>query len=1550
MHDASAPQPGGAPPPKPAQQLNVQAVQSNAYASVTGKDSSPQETVTMYSLFVSSIVSILSLQLARSHAAIPLNYRTFLLPSPPLNTERGDEPSGEHLHQDFCMLSLKVHLTTGGSLLISTSLASHTPYKRIITSLVPSRPDFLVRVAPSGLLARVISRDESMSNFALISQEPGPRKKSRTLRDQSIDRWKKQVISWLSIRGLELPGLDKVESWVTVQPGSCTNISISNVGHGSAWSYLWPAALCFYTQDAYTEWREQYTPSSGNTRTHSPYGHHSFDEVVSSWFAWNNRVGYRDPLTAAQDWLQGKSDRESATEMKRKARKARDETSQGVPTHNDGSAAFPASPLYSRSGAYGDMQAVGGVYPTPPDGVVGHGSATSGNVDTASAPAQAPIPQWPSSQPTNNGGATAAPSTMSAVVHLDGTRSTTTGNGDVRASSDDPHDDLFGSIGAMEDDFGASGVTDADFNFFDDEDMDGFDDMDEDTKEAVTASAQVLSEPNQDKLDKESVTTDAHAKADAGIGDTDHSMTGVKAETTVVSPAVQAIQSVPSDDKVEGVKLDAPTNGDVVQEDPDLTSMSSPPLEPSMIKLKLIGGLEQQRPPDTSSALKRGVARPGEYDVVEFNPGLMLSDQKYGAAGRFDYSSEQDKADFPHKPEGLLDLRLLKAHQSDVSKTPRKSQSASKMDSLSSIAYKPLQSDADIEGSSFSADGVSDAESLDSDQESSVAVTVSASQMTRSQQRSKRKRDLDDAVATPTSVATSRAEEGGLELLQQQEVEDSLVTDFAALDALSPGSSDWSLIDYPLPSTSPAFQAPKTIHLSESHPLDSSDLADAEWRSQSNSNRAPLSLDGRTLIFVAQILTDQLVSTTLDMFPNSVMESGIIDENQNNDVSMAIDASRMLQQTVIQLFPTAVHCDFLKYITTQDTFPDLPQPGKAQARPMFRRTNTGTDGSGLPNNALFSVASPHVRVRRADAMWDLLPPALSFWETLGLAPTYGPKNVTALCIYPAGNDLQHAAQLFLSSIGMVYENCRLGEHISETENGGQVAVTIPENATFSETMAAYREACVQLGKSIASWDMSDQTESDNFVVYIINPFDYPEAMWHICVAFCALFKAYEEATKSRSVSRPDVVLQIMPIRYIAAFDRPIILDPSTLIKLSREVYDRCPPSQSTDERSALSIRSAASVQLEEILPKQLFFKPVVDPPAALLYENSYMHVAYACSMEGNWITAAWTDNPGKHQATASYCTAMGRTFAEVAREIWQTTMDILQGRRVAWRLCIVRAGVMEKEEMDAWIALASAPSQLSLGTALFAFDSNPPLHLTLMLPSPTTTSTAVAAASTTAQTPGSTPQAGVSPDGLTPAPTPTENAATVVQDSTNDPDARLVDITDETWAVILQHRLSNSNSLVDYRPSLASGLLVKRGADANTPTSPQSSEPMPVGPIVVGINMLWLGGPAGRSVTISADGGIVRNSTPNTAQGNSNASTTSADGSGSAATPQQPLPDRAGAKLMSETFLRDLLVNYRGLGLLAKIKGMRGTKGGNVPWHIAAAVNGVKGLERCFTL
>jgi len=325
---------------------------------------------------------------------------------------------------------------------------------------------------------------------------------------------------------------------------------------------------------------------------------------------------------------------------------------------------------------------------------------------------------------------------------------------------------------------------------------------------------------------------------------------------------------------------------------------------------------------------------------------------------------------------------------------------------------------------------------------------------------------------------------------------------------------------------------------------------------------------------------------------------------------------------------------------------------------------------------------PHVRVRKNEALWDLLPTALSFWEALGLEPASGPKNIVAYCVYPFSEHLEGPVSNFLDSLGSAYESCRLGTHsrgdkLGDFENG-LVPVKLSKVPTPEVIVEAFVDCCQELGKALALSDI-EISNFDTFVVYIVNPFNTPQSVTQLCIAFWTLFQRYSQTCTS---PMPDVVLQLVPMKYITSFHVPAILEPSTITALAREVYNRCPPSTSIEVSSALRIYAAPSIQLEEALPRSIQFKLVADPPSDLLHEFSYLHIGYTRSFDGDWVAAAWTDNSGKQQATVSYCLRGGRSFVEVAREIWQTTVEIMQGRRVTWRSCIARAGVMDREEME----------------------------------------------------------------------------------------------------------------------------------------------------------------------------------------------------------------------------------------------------------------------------
>jgi mediator of RNA polymerase II transcription subunit 13 len=242
-------------------------------------------------------------------------------------------------------------------------------------------------------------------------------------------------------------------------------------------------------------------------------------------------------------------------------------------------------------------------------------------------------------------------------------------------------------------------------------------------------------------------------------------------------------------------------------------------------------------------------------------------------------------------------------------------------------------------------------------------------------------------------------------------------------------------------------------------------------------------------------------------------------------------------------------------------------------------------------------------------------------------------------------------------------------------------------------------------------------------------------------------------------------------------------------------------------------------------------------------------------------------------------------FSEVAKEIWETTLDFIAGKKIHWRIMIARVGVMDPSEIDSWTGLASTEWDAQVTLTLVTVQTDPSLRL---LPASVTLASNGTSANSVV-TPVSTPlalQASIVSPGDAATPTrENANVATPVDGPIEpDSDARLIDLTDQTWGAVLSHRLNNSNSLLELNPALISGYLIKRGGV-------NSDDP----PIIMEVNIVY-----------------------SEVAGN--------------------------PRTFHEGLLREILGYYRGLGTLARVRGLVDSVADVRPWHIAAVEKAVKAL------
>jgi mediator of RNA polymerase II transcription subunit 13 len=1463
----------------------------------TGEHPQPLDCFVVYELFASAVTALLSFYLVKSCGAVALNYRTVVSKSVAQQNEGSQDI--DHYADLYWLTSIHIQWFSSGMLVVSTS-TEQTPRLRCLEFTSGDDQKQLVgkciRVAPNAMLASIASFEDPSESPAEDSSRRLQRKKKMKLGslEQNIEKWKGIVKRWLSWKGYILPKLDQRGAWLTIRIGQVAHVPMmSPLLANSNREILWPRALCFLPYSASIG---AFVP--GADAVSSPP---AFQDDLK-WFETSTTIGFRDPIDSAHDWFIGQLERDKKLDTLRKAKKAEEDAMR---RKDEPSSLFPSSPFNTRTGVYGDLQAVSGVYPTPPDGVApGAGfpstdtpsvSGTASNVILApggnnpainlSVPQDRPRTDEP--QPTTS---PAFPATAEPF----------------QTSGED--DDLFEDM--EEDGYGGAGIEEADFDFFDGPDGDDVDMADAPTlSESASQPHSQLQQDSQaaDALEpsiKEEVSDPIAALENALAAPSQPAENDTEDRTKQNSETedVAAIQTLPAVHVNQ--EAHAQASHDHLYKEP------TPPLSPSAVAITL-----QPSPPNKASSYPASLRREGSaFHSLDFSRRLSIVDAKY-QDGRFAMhpDTEVDKESSPGlvnpaRIKSLRDLPLLGKlrHAVGIASTSKAPETLSL---TRAISHDDSSSDSDSDSSDASEEDTED-----------VAEVPAPPFPGRLIIPAKRKLPTE-GHGTPMSVTSFGESFGG----DWQDF-NNLLVDEIALSLFEPNTWDWAMVQLPSPAERPSFGVRYAI---PSLPSSAAQLPDTPT-SQPDLGMELLdekSPNGKDNIAITQILTDQVISATLDLLG----EVPACDTTPEARVS----TETRWQSALKELFPKATNCTLPALVAIHDVYPDLSTQAKGQQRAPPRKPN---ESNVIPSNHLYQMSPPFVRVRRADTHWDLLPPSIAFWEPLGLAPSSPPKNVVAFCIYPHSESLRPILDRFLLNLQLAYDTCKLGSHarvetVIEYE-GGLVPVKVNSQASPKEAFKALRESCVQLGKLLAIQHAQireqQDTKIDAFVIYMVDPFGNPAALWELCSAFWALFQAYGQGPPGRPdpTQKPDLVLQVIPIKHLAAFDVPVILDASTFVSLAREVYDRCPPSASSTDKTPLSIYKAPAFQLEEGLPRNIQFKLLSEPPQDLLRENSYMHIGYAISLDGNWITAAWTDSCGKSQAVVSYHLGT-RVFGEIAKEIWQTTIEILQSRRVQWRVCIAKAGPLDREELETWVFLITCPTQVNLFLTLLTVVEDSPYKLT-----PTDLASTTNTTQPSANTPGSTPQAGVSPDpttGLTPAATPSADSAS---DPSLDPEARLIDITDETWGIILAHRLHNSPSTNQFSPALISGLIVKRGETHATKNSINHPIPDPMpGPITTAVNILWIG-----------------------AVGSTRAATSPFPPESPGGNAPSPSPERSASSLMwtptvqtrttAENLLKEVLAQFRALGLLAKLRGMRGTRHGSLPWHVVAAKRGVEGLSR----
>lgn len=1294
-----------------------------------------------------------------------------------------DGQDGLGLSYAGTVIKLHASIGTNGALYILRNIAVSDLKPAVLHSTTGGQS--LCVMAPSGKVANVLSASKDDDASSLRNGQ-----------------WKEGISEILKTEG------------VNVSPSDCW-LNLEFQDEQDAVQLCWPAKLCLQLGKAHEEDSKSLT------------------ESWRQWFDVASDSTFQDPWAAAENWLTGAPQRESQLHAVEPLGDELNATSAAP----DLTSSLVTSPPFSQR-AVDQQAAMGGIYPTPPDGLL---PGTQGAQQAATSESN-PMPAINESEE------------ILPSDEMDVLRQSISSSNAPEAGFHRSDDDLFGDMGEI--DFGGNEVGDADFDYFDEPDEEpvgavdapggaDVDMLDADTMREINNEDDDLARDTVENLEGPPVVG-AHAH-----------FSPAKEESTDMSAALESMTA--SDPNQQSAVL-APEDKS--------HQRNERPLSPFGIRERLLP------PPIPASAMKAeggkasSLRRSSAFGPVTFNEELSLG-SKYSNVSLLNMARNEgtQKTD--------VDISLPSKYKKHRPKAP--------------------MPDADSDDSDREMTG-SEEDNLES--ETSVSEAESTQKLPWDSRKRKRAtmpaaNELDHSkeLSWIQSVSNHTSDPSGLDIEKVNRLQDLLF--HSALPNTKFG--DISIVASSLPLT-------KTL---------SNDSIGSEENDLLPIDQLFDELESVDFVYIAQIVSEQSTSITPQLL-NAVK----LDGNDHHDDNISTAIQPLFEKALANILPAASACDLARLALPREPARQVPSASGKGPHPVQRPPQRSESMQQGPDCC--PIPPPYIRAQRYGDVVEVLPPAAHFWSTLGLSPSYGPKDLRVISIVPSNSGLVQSIQGFINELRLVYEANKLGSwrQISGLDTADSEELTLHDESTVlvqphgseewvdsSDVLQAYALACEYLGKALAQ---NGHEEPDRTtLVCIVNPFIGPRAQQALCACFWMLYKAYRDRIPKNHRSAPapcsDIVLRILPCDLIASPDGLVVLDQQQLTQLSMEIYDRCPPSGKTatskDVPPALMpYFTAPAVELAMPVPRRIPFQLASDPPGDLLHENSVLHLAYAISVDRQWMCFSWVDASGKFLSQMSIC-LRGRSIADALGDAWERTGEWLKAKDVTWRVYVVACDKSDTSVDRCWRSVVSKKARRQpLHITLMSIQRKPELELTPPLPQ-----TPVGVGEKTGQgflTPVTTPSGAsmtVSPDASTAAP-PTPAPVDPTLDA--DADAHLVDTADESWGLMLAPAFASHFTTSDSSRPLASGMLFRCGSASTAETALEA----------VGVDLHW-------DIRLRPNGTV----------------------------------DEGPAR-QAEFTLREVLRLYRNLALLGTLKGLGRVeevegRGQVVPLHVGCAVRGARALD-----
>ncbi|TFK83195.1 hypothetical protein K466DRAFT_498929 [Polyporus arcularius HHB13444] len=357
--------------------------------------------------------------------------------------------------------------------------------------------------------------------------------------------------------------------------------------------------------------------------------------------------------------------------------------------------------------------------------------------------------------------------------------------------------------------------------------------------------------------------------------------------------------------------------------------------------------------------------------------------------------------------------------------------------------------------------------------------------------------------------------------------------------------------------------------------------------------------------------------------------------------------------------------------------------------------------------SLHTLESPMLALGKGDAVIQLSPASLRFWEKLGLTPRAGPKDVTAFVFFEGSDEeRENEVENWLGKVSAAYSAKSFGAHdVGMSSHCTKQGVVPTRFDTFRKTLMSFVSTI--------------PTRHPNLVFYVATPS-------HIISSSSTVLRQILSAVRRLYKAHPDgdILVHFVPESLIlgthahpaskldgldtfvcSVYDR--ILRPVTRA-MSRKFFNWSAPVVGYFEAPAYALVASPSNKGSHgaFHPKVSYSLESSASSLDVTLRHMLLHVGYQVSTCGRWIIAACIDAEGEAHELKTWLTPEDNVEAFLASEVWKFGYEFAQRANVEWRIVISKLGLMTHSELEAWVS--------HLESVVTASTNAPPVHVTLL--------------------------------------------------------------------------------------------------------------------------------------------------------------------------------------------------------------------------------------------